>query len=391
MNKLIILILSGMLLPLYGNAQLSKLMSQYHEQSCVTVTQLDKSLYGLYQKSNLPAEASEMLKNLDEVNALNLNLNSCPPEMEAKVIAQFKEVLDNPEKYKLIKSHSDLNGKQLIYSHSRNDKVSDLVVWNQNSDRLDIIELKGDLQLDKVAMLAKALNIKGLNSLAVLSPDNQYYNSYKRSREYGNDWNEDMNNMSREMQQIAEEMKNNFAGADFGGFMNDMFGSFGDSFDKMGDVFSQFGDAGNTISNSIQISEVNGKTKIKIDSKNSDITYIIDGQEAPKDNVQMPEGILNVNLIPSKSDIKKSYLFITSKDKIGEFVSYQNGMLIFKYNKQEYKYNLNKIKDPILVINGRLSDKFDTEPADILQIRPLSQKEKESGYYPNAEVVINTR
>lgn len=391
MNKLIIFILSGMLLPLCGNAQLSKLMSQYHEQNCATVTQLDKSLYGLYKKSNLPPEADEMLKKIDEMNFLNLNLNSCAPEMEAKVIAQFREVLDNPEKYKLIKSHSDANGKQLIYSHGNDDKVSDLVVWNQNPDRLDIIELRGDLQLDKVALLSKALNIKGLNSLATLSPENDYYNSYKRSREYGREWNEEMDAMSREMQQMADEMKNDFAGADFGGFMNDMFGSFGDSFDKMGDVFSQFGDAVNTISNSIQISEVNGKTKIKIDSKNSDITYIIDGQEAPKNNVQMPEGILNVNLFPSKEDIKKSYLFITSKDKIGEFVSYQNDILTFKCNKQEYKYNLNKIKEPLLVINGRLSDKFDLEPADILQIRPLSPKEKEAGYYPTAEVVINTK
>ena len=63
-------------------------------------------------------------------------------------------------------------------------------------------------------------------------------------------------------------------------------------------------------SNSVQITEENGKTKIKIDSQNSDMTYIIDGQQAPKDNVQMPDKILNVNIIPSKEDVKKSYLFI---------------------------------------------------------------------------------
>lgn len=95
-------------------------------------------------------------------------------------------------------------------------------------------------------------------------------------------------------------------------------------------------------SNSVQITEENGKTKIKIDSQNSDMTYIIDGQQAPKDNVQMPDKILNVNIIPSKEDVKKSYLFITSRDRLGEFVSFQNGVLTFKYNSQEYKYNLEK-------------------------------------------------
>ena len=144
-------------------------------------------------------------------------------------------------------------------------------------------------------------------------------------------------------------------------------------------------------SNSVQITEENGKTKIKIDSQNSDMTYIIDGQQAPKDNVQMPDKILNVNIIPSKEDVKKSYLFITSRDRLGEFVSFQNGVLTFKYNNQEYKYNLEKMKEPLLVIDGRLADHFDIDPSEILQIRPISPIEKEVGYYPNAEVIINTK
>lgn len=41
----------------------------------------------------------------------------------------------------------------------------------------------------------------------------------------------------------------------------------------------------------------------------------------------MPDKILNVNIIPSKEDVKKSYLFITSRDRLGEFVSFQNGVL----------------------------------------------------------------
>ena len=144
-------------------------------------------------------------------------------------------------------------------------------------------------------------------------------------------------------------------------------------------------------SNSVQITEENGKTKIKIDSQNSDMTYIIDGQQAPKDNVQMPDKILNVNIIPSKEDVKKSYLFITSRDRLGEFVSFQNGVLTFKYNSQEYKYNLEKMKEPLLVIDGRLADRLDIDPSEILQIRPISPIEKEVGYYPNAEVIINTK
>lgn len=155
--------------------------------------------------------------------------------------------------------------------------------------------------------------------------------------------------------------------------------------------FQSLGQDGNITSNSIQITEENGKTKLKIDSQNSDITYIIDGEQAPKDNVQMPEKIMNVNLIPSKEDIKKSYLFVTSQKQLGTFTNFKDGVLSFRYNNQDYKYNLSKVRNPLLVIDGRLSASFDINPASILQIRPLSQIEKKVGYYPNAEVIINTK
>lgn len=391
MKKNLIIIFVGMLFPVCTNAQFSKLMSEYHDKECVTVTQLDKNLYGLYKKNNLPPDAEKMLQQLDEVNFLNLNLNLCNPAIETKITAQFKAILDNPDKYKLIKSHSDDIKKQLIYSRAKNDKVTDLVIWNRTPTRLDIIELKGDIQLDQIASLSKALNIKGLSSLSALSPDNDSYNAYKHSNDYSGNFNDEMERMSRDMQKMAEEIKNQFAGADFGNFMNDMFGTLGESFDKMGNMFDQYGDAVNIMSNSVQVTEENGKTKIKIDSKNTDMVYIIDGVEVPKDNIQMPDQIRNVSVIHSKEDIKKSYLFITSKNKIGEFVSYKDGVLTFNYNKQEYKYNLGKAKEPLLIIDGELSDNFTIDPSAILQIRPLGKAEKEAARYKSAEILVNTK
>ena len=49
------------------------------------------------------------------------------------------------------------------------------------------------------------------------------------------------------------------------------------------------------------------------------------------------------------------------------------------------------MNEPLLVIDGRLADRFDIDPSEILQIRPISPIEKEVGYYPNAEVIINTK
>ena len=46
MNKLIILLVTSLLLPFCTKAQLGKLMAKYHGKECVTITQLDKNLYG---------------------------------------------------------------------------------------------------------------------------------------------------------------------------------------------------------------------------------------------------------------------------------------------------------------------------------------------------------
>lgn len=60
-------------------------------------------------------------------------------------------------------------------------------------------------------------------------------------------------------------------------------------------------------------------------------------------------------------------------------MSFQNGVLTFKYNSQEYKYNLEKMKEPLLVIDGRLADRFDIDPSEILQIRPIARLKKRWG------------
>lgn len=110
MNKKVWIILVAFALPYGAQAQLAKLMAKYHEKNCVTVTQLDKNLYGLYKKQNLPPQAEEALQNLDAVNILNLDLNACDPDMENKVTAQFKAILDSRTNTGLLKATRMLRG-----------------------------------------------------------------------------------------------------------------------------------------------------------------------------------------------------------------------------------------------------------------------------------------
>ena len=128
MRRIFIILSIVSVLPFAANAQLSKLMSKYHEKNGVTVTQLDKSLYGLYQRNNLPPEANELLQKLEEVNILNLDLNQTDPSLSEKAIGQFREILDKPEKGVCIFAGSRYNDEnQKLYHLLR---VEDDCVYN---------------------------------------------------------------------------------------------------------------------------------------------------------------------------------------------------------------------------------------------------------------------
>lgn len=377
MKKFVVIWVAGIFSAFSVNAQLNKLMSKYHEKNGITITQLDQSLYGLYQRERLSPESLEMLQSLKEVNLLELDRHNCSPDLCDKIVTQFRNILSNPDKYRLVKSQQNGAAKQLIYTQGKNGKTTDLVVWNQTPEQIDLIELRGDIRLDRIALLPETLNLPGLDALASLASGTSAGKHLL---------------MEKKLRSAKENIENPGDGF-FNLFehLDELMGMFGDfHFPDM--TFPEgFGENGNSRSSSVQIIEENGKTKLKIDAQNTNIIYIIDGQEMSGDSIQMPETILDAQLIPSRNDMKKTYLFITSREKIGDFISLKNGELTFRYNHQEYKYNLDKLNTPVLVIDGRISAIFDIDPVDILQIRPVSQLEKETGYYPNAEVIIHTR
>lgn len=377
MKKFVVIWVAGIFSAFSVNAQLNKLMSKYHEKNGITITQLDQSLYGLYQRERLSPESLEMLQSLKEVNLLELDRHNCSPDLCDKIVTQFRNILSNPDKYRLVKSQQNGAAKQLIYTQGKNGKTTDLVVWNQTPEQIDLIELRGDIRLDRIALLPETLNLPGLDALASLASGTSAGKHLLTEKK--------LRSAKENIQNPGDGFFNLFE------HLDELMGMFGDfHFPDM--TFPEgFGENGNSRSSSVQIIEENGKTKLKIDAQNTNIIYIIDGQEMSGDSIQMPETILNAQLIPSRNDMKKTYLFITSREKIGDFISLKNGELTFRYNHQEYKYNLDKLNTPVLVIDGRISAIFDIDPVDILQIRPVSQLEKETGYYPNAEVIIHTR
>lgn len=402
MKKLVILILSGLLFSFPGKAQLKNRMLEFQKYPCVTITQLNKNLYGLYKRKNIPPEAEELLKNLSEVNILNLDLSLCDSATEKAVYDRFRPFLDkNSENYQLVKSSTRVDDEQRIYARHQNDKISDLVVFNHTPSRLDIIELRGNIQTENIALLSKALNIKGITSLSALSPENDSYQKFIQDFNYNT---VDMTALSERLREIRERLREKWGNmhSDFKPQMDFdlenmhfLFDSLGTKFGKMEDIMEQMGKRFDDVqiqANSVEITEENGKTKIKINTKNSDMAYIVDGILFEGEEVTMPAQIQSARTVQDPNDPKKSYLIVLSRNPLGNFLSLKNNILKFNYNDKDYQFDLKKSEEPLIWMDGILIYNFKIKPSNsILQIRPVSEAEKKTGAFKSAEVIVITR
>ena len=119
---------------------------------------------------------------------------------------------------------------------------------------------------------------------------------------------------------------------------------------------------------------------------------MIDGIEYAADSLKngIQDEIATVNMITSPTNAKKSYVIINTKQKKGQFISYADGVLKYKYDKQEYTLNPEKLEEPALLINNRLTRQFNIDPLQIIQIRPASELERQLFSAPSAQVIIVT-
>lgn len=254
---------------------------------------------------------------------------------------------------------------------------------------LSIIELKGNIRLDKVDEIADALNVKGLDRLA--------YINMPASRQTGTS-----TDFIKKMEERFGIKRDSILGKDPFGSLRESFGNMDDMLKKAEEMFRDmgplFGGAsdtdvmGESISNGLEVIQENGKTRIKVNAKNSEISYLIDGIEYAPDSLKngIPDEIATVNMITSPTNAKKSYVIINTKQKKGQFISYANGVLKYKYNKQEYTVNPEKLEEPALIINNRLTKSFNIDPIQIIQIRPASELERQLLGAPSAQVIIVT-
>lgn len=403
------ILMLGVLIALPAKAQIGKELKAFRNNEGVTVTLITPSLYTLYKKEKITPGAEEVLNNLEEINVLHADLQQTRTTVKQNMANRLEPILNNESKYIPVKSYHGLSGKELIFASEQNGQINSLVLWSENDKEVTIIELKGKVLLDKVPLLGDALNIRGMEKL-------QYIHvSPQANIDSWDSFFEDVIPQNFHTGRDSSLIKRLFGSTpgritnsvdDFWGDIDDFFNDSGSLFDNMfGDIdaikekiektfgsFSEINGTGYTISNGLEIIRENGKTRFKVNATNSEVYYLIDGVEYAEESLtEVPEDIATIRMVTTPDNPGRSYVIINSLRKQGSFISYSNGILKYSHNKQEYVVNTEKLTEPALIINDKLTYNFSIDPADIIQIRPATELEKSLLQIPSAQTIIVTR
>ena len=396
-KNLLICMTVGLLLAGGAQAQVGKEMKAFRNKAGITVTMLTPSLYNLYRTTDAGLEAEEALRGVEEINVMQVRLDVADASAVQSVRERLAPVLDNESRYTLVRSDEGAYSQERLYVAQRDGKVAALVLWSLDSETLSVVELKGDIDLNHVGRMAQVLNVKGLEKLA-------YVNApvAGESRSALDFTRDGMSDLWRELEERFGFNRDSMSMRDFfnghGGMfdgMDEMFGNMEEFFDRMGGGFDMgaiFDGASGveSFSNGLQVIRENGKTRIKVDAKNVNVRYMVDGVVIDSANAEIPEDIANVVMIADPETPKTSYVVINTLAKKGSFVSFADGVLKYTYKNQDYTVNVEKLEEPSILLNNELTRDFSIDPSQIIQIRPVTEAERRLFRVPSAQVAIVT-
>lgn len=377
-------------------AQVGKEMKAFRNKEGITVTMLTPSLYKLYKQSDPSLASEEVLKDMKEINVMQVDIKRATTKVVEEINQRLSPILENEAKYTLVRSHRGVYGQERLYVTQNNEQITSLVLWGEENGTLSLIELKGNIDLDNVDEIAEVLNVKGLDRLA-------YINAPAEGSSFAERMGNPMDIIKRMEERFGIKRDSIFGEDPFGslrekignvGSMDDMMKHAEEMFRNMGTLFDGTSANGmsESISNGLEVIRENGKTHIKVNATNSELAYVIDGIEYSADSLKngIPDEIANVIMVHEPGNAKKSYVIINTLKKAGQFVSYSDGVLKYKHKKQEFTVNPEKLSDPSLLVNNRLTRSFNIDPMLIIQIRPATEIERKILNAPSAQVVIVT-
>ena len=106
------------ILPL--QAQVGKEMKAFRNKDGITVTMLNPPLYSLYKQGDLSLPAEEALKDIKEINVMQVDIKRATPKVVEEISQRITPIVENEAKYTLVRSHRGAYSQEYLYVTQQN-------------------------------------------------------------------------------------------------------------------------------------------------------------------------------------------------------------------------------------------------------------------------------
>ncbi len=186
MNKywIIIAILIAIVVESGAQNPFRKLSDTYRLQNQYFASELNKRTINLYLKEKAPVgDVREVLEKVENLNVLKFSLSGS--DLAPTFIDNVYNIYQLKD-YQPFKVSRSKQKNQLVFLKENGTSVSNLVIIKTNMTDVSVVEIKGKIDLAKISMLNKTLNIDGLDALNELLPQNDApKNSNQRTKKGG--------------------------------------------------------------------------------------------------------------------------------------------------------------------------------------------------------------
>ncbi|MBN1927255.1 MAG: DUF4252 domain-containing protein [Prolixibacteraceae bacterium] len=141
-----------------------KLAENYRQQNNYFVSELGRKTIKLYLKEKEPAtEVREVLEDIDNLRVLTFSMNNVD-----RVPVFINDVYISYElsEYTPFKIDRGTFESRMVFLKESDGLFSDLLVVTSSMANVSLVEIQGDIDLEKIALLKDALNLEGLNALS---------------------------------------------------------------------------------------------------------------------------------------------------------------------------------------------------------------------------------
>lgn len=143
-----------------------EIANRYSNYNSYFSTEINKKTLNIYVQEKKPSEnVKAVLNSISELKVLSFSVTDL--STVNGFISEFGKhySLSSYSPFRVVKKGPH---NQLVYLKENGEKISELIIVNTNNSKVSLIEIKGDIDLEKIAMLRQVFQFEGLESLNIV-------------------------------------------------------------------------------------------------------------------------------------------------------------------------------------------------------------------------------